>query len=41
LASVLVSWQRHRLDLLVYVSDVLTCLPEHPADRLEEFLPDR
>jgi hypothetical protein len=41
LASVLVSSQRHRLDPFVYLRDVLTRLPEHPADRLEELLPDR
>jgi transposase len=41
LASVLVSSQRHRLDPFVYLCEVLTRLPEHSADRLEELLPDR
>jgi transposase len=41
LASVLLSCQRHRLDPFVYLRDVLTRLPEHPVDRLEELLPDR
>jgi hypothetical protein len=41
LASVLVSIQRHGLNPFVYLRDVLTRLPQHPADRLEELLPDR
>jgi transposase len=41
LGSVLVSSQRHRLDPFAYLRDVLTRLPEHPADRLQELLPDR
>jgi len=41
LASVLVSCRRHGLDPFVYLRDVLTRLPAHPADRLDDFLPDR
>lgn len=41
LASVLVSSQRHGLDPFAYLRDVLARLPEHPADRLDDFLPDR
>jgi transposase len=41
LASALASCQRHRLDPFVYLRDVLTRLPDHPADQLADFLPDR
>jgi transposase len=41
LASVLASCQRQKLDPFVYLRDVLTRLPEQPADRLDDFLPDR
>jgi transposase len=41
LASVLVSCRQHGLDPFAYLRDVLTRLPEHPADHLNDFLPDR
>jgi transposase len=33
--------RRHGIDAFVYLRDILTRLPTHPADRLEELLPDR
>jgi transposase len=33
--------QRHGIDPVAYLRDVLGRLPAHPADRLEELLPDR
>jgi hypothetical protein len=28
------------IDPYPYLRDVLSCLPSHPAERLDEFLPD-
>ena len=41
LFSVVSSCQRHGHDPFVYLRDVLTRLPNHPKDRLEELLPNR
>jgi hypothetical protein len=41
LCSAVASCQRHRLDPFGYLQDLLSRLPEFPADRPEELLPDR
>jgi transposase len=41
LFSVVSSCQRHGHDPFVYLCDVLTRLPDHPEDRLEDLLPNR
>ena len=41
LFSVVSSCERHGHDPFVYLSDVLTRLPEFPKERLAELLPDR
>jgi hypothetical protein len=40
LYSVVASCNRPHVDPCAYLKDVLQRLPEHPADRLGEFLPD-
>ena len=41
LFSVVSSCQRHGHDPFVYLRDVLTHLPDHPKEKLADFLPDR
>jgi transposase len=41
LFSVTETCRRHRLNPWTYLRDVLTQLPTHPADRLDDLLPDR
>jgi transposase len=41
LFSLVSSCQRHGLDRFVYLRDVLERLPDHPRDRLADFLLDR
>ena len=41
LFSVVSSCQRHGHDPFVYLRDMLTRLPDHPKERLVDFLPDR
>jgi transposase len=41
LFSVVSSCQRHGHDPFVYLRDVLSRLPDHPKEKLADFLPDR
>jgi hypothetical protein len=41
LLSMVSSCQRHGHDPFVYLRDVLSRLPDHPKERLADFLPDR
>jgi transposase len=41
LFSVTATCRRLRMDVFAYLSDVLTRLPTHPPERLDELLPDR
>jgi hypothetical protein len=40
LYSLVGSCKRHQVDPFAYLKDILKRLPTHPADRLDELLPD-
>jgi len=39
--TILMSAKRHGLNVFAYLTDVLARMPGHPANRIDEFLPDR